>query len=85
MLNKFDKLFEKYLPEEKQKGVDGKACWKGYRRQGTKKKGDKTVDNCVKVGEEVVGRARPKADRTRLSDEFKQQLLDHGMNMYQHY
>ena len=68
---------------EKQKGLDGKACWKGYARRGTKKKGDKTVDNCVKVGEEVVGRAKPKADRTRLSDDFKQQLLDHGMNMYQ--
>jgi hypothetical protein len=51
MLNNFDRLFEKYLPEDKQKGVAGKACWKGYRRQGTKKKGDKTVDNCVKVSE----------------------------------
>ena len=38
------------LDEEKQKGVDGKVCWKGYRRMGTKKKGGKTVDNCVKVG-----------------------------------
>jgi len=38
------------LPEEKQKGVDGKVCWKGYRRMGTKQKGGKTVDNCVKVG-----------------------------------
>jgi len=33
---------------EKQKGLDGKACWKGYRLAGTKKKGGKTVDNCVK-------------------------------------
>ena len=49
MLNKFDNLYEKYLTEEKQKGVDGKACWKGYARRGTKKKGDKTDDNCVKV------------------------------------
>jgi len=40
--------------EEKQKGVDGKACWKGYRREGTKKKGGKTVDNCVKVEDEEV-------------------------------
>jgi len=39
--------------EEKQKGVDGKACWKGYKRMGTKKKGGKTVDNCVKVGEDL--------------------------------
>ena len=50
MLNRFDKLYESYL-SEKNKGVDGKACWKGYRQQGTKKKGDKTVDNCVKVSE----------------------------------
>jgi len=40
----------KTLDEEKQKGVDGKVCWKGYRRMGTKKKNGKTVDNCVKVG-----------------------------------
>ena len=36
------------LGEEKKKGLDGKACWKGYRLAGTKKKGGKTVDNCVK-------------------------------------
>jgi hypothetical protein len=40
--------------EEKQKGVDGKACWKGYKRMGTKQKGGKTVDNCVKMGEDSV-------------------------------
>jgi hypothetical protein len=38
--------------EDKQKGVDGKACWKGYKRMGTKQKGGKTVDNCVKMGED---------------------------------
>jgi hypothetical protein len=42
---------KKGVAEEKQKGVDGKACWKGYKRMGTKKKGGKTVDNCVKIGE----------------------------------
>ena len=36
-------------PMKKAKGLDGKACWKGYRLQGTKKKGGKTVDNCVKM------------------------------------
>lgn len=35
---------------EKEKGLDGKACWKGYKLAGTKKKGGKTVDNCVKEG-----------------------------------
>jgi len=38
-----------HVSEEKQKGVDGKVCWKGYKRMGTKKKGGKTVDNCVKM------------------------------------
>jgi hypothetical protein len=38
------------LEEGKQKGVDGKACWDGYKRMGTKQKGGKTVDNCVKDG-----------------------------------
>ena len=37
---------------EKEKGLDGKACWKGYKQMGTKKKGDKTVDNCVKEEDE---------------------------------
>jgi|TARA_R110000822_G_scaffold79502_1_gene190072 hypothetical protein len=40
------------LLEEKQKGVDGKVCWDGYKRMGTKKKGGKTVDNCVKMEED---------------------------------
>ena len=39
---------------EKAKGLDGKACWKGYKLAGTKKKGGKTVDNCVKAGDEIV-------------------------------
>ena len=41
-----DKLIE---GAAKKKGRDGKACWKGYKRMGTKKKGGKTVDNCVKM------------------------------------
>tara|TARA_R100000654_G_scaffold1038_3_gene3926 strand:- start:383 stop:616 length:234 start_codon:yes stop_codon:yes gene_type:complete len=36
-------------PMKKAKGIDGKACWKGYKLQGTKKKGGRTVDNCVKM------------------------------------
>ena len=39
------------LVEGKKKGLDGKACWDGYKLSGTKKKGGKTVDNCVKVNE----------------------------------
>ena len=36
-------------PLHKEKGMDGKACWKGYKLQGTKMKGGKEVDNCVKM------------------------------------
>lgn len=46
--DKHDK-YDEAVSEEKQKGVDGKACWDGYKRMGTKKKGGKTVDNCVKM------------------------------------
>jgi len=38
--------------EGKKKGMDGKACWKGYKLQGTKKKGNRTVDNCVPMSEQ---------------------------------
>lgn len=27
-----------------------KACWQGYEKKGTKTKGGKTVNNCVKKG-----------------------------------
>ena len=42
------------VKEEKEKGLDGKACWKGYKLAGTKKKGGKTVDNCVKEDKNFV-------------------------------
>lgn len=42
------------LSEAKKKGVDGKACWKGYRYAGREKKADGSYkDKCVKVGESL--------------------------------
>ena len=41
-------IIKETLNEQKKKGLDGKACWKGYKLQGTKMKGGKRVDNCVK-------------------------------------
>lgn len=32
-----------------------KTCWKGYKKQGTKVKGGKEVNNCVKAGVEYEG------------------------------
>ena len=43
----------KELLEQKKKGLDGKACWDGYKLSGTKMKGGKRVDNCVKMEEDL--------------------------------
>ena len=40
--------------EAARKNVGASTCWKGYKAQGTKKKGGKTVPNCVKAGDEVT-------------------------------
>ena len=61
--------------EEKQKGLDGKACWKGYRRMGTKMKGGKRVDNCVKVSE-GFGSLEEKVKE--LLDRFEQDAMEIG-------
>ena len=38
-------LVKSTIGEEKKKGIDGKACWKGYKYVGTKNGKDK----CVKI------------------------------------
>ena len=40
---------QRSIDEGKKKGKDGKACWKGYRYNGTKN----GKDSCVKVSEDV--------------------------------
>ena len=42
-------MIEKHSHNLKKGGIDGKPCWKGYKLQGTKMKGGKEVDNCVKM------------------------------------
>ena len=59
------------LPEEKQKGVDGKVCWKGYKRMGTKKKGGKTVDNCVKIKDDITNEAVDKSALEAWYNKYK--------------
>jgi hypothetical protein len=53
----WDRLSGIYPAEfvEKMKGLDGKACWKGYKQMGTKKKGNRTVDDCVKISNHKEG------------------------------
>ena len=57
------KDFATFLTEGKKKGLDGKACWDGYKLQGTKKKGNKTVDNCVPVKEDMEGMSQKSGDK----------------------
>ena len=57
------KDFMSFLTEGKKKGLDGKACWDGYKLQGTKKKGNKTVDNCVPVKEDMEGMSQKSGDK----------------------
>jgi len=54
----WDRLSGLYPAEfvEKMKGLDGKACWKGYKLTGTKKKGGKTVDDCVEIKKDAEHR-----------------------------
>ena len=40
------KSFKEFLEEEKQRLYP--KCWDGYKKKGTKMKGDTRVNNCVK-------------------------------------
>ncbi len=48
------------VQEEKQR-LDPK-CWDGYKKQGTKMKGDKRVNNCVKAESRIVSSLRMVAE-----------------------
>tara|TARA_B100001778_G_C18542317_1_gene608904 strand:- start:818 stop:964 length:147 start_codon:yes stop_codon:yes gene_type:complete len=47
-MNKRQEAKSRAEKHSKKKGLDGKACWDGYKLMGTKQKNGKTVDNCVK-------------------------------------
>jgi len=63
---------------EKAKGLDGKACWKGYKLAGTKKKGGKTVDNCVKAGDELTHDGEELAEKKLDPVNHKELKGDHA-------
>ena len=69
--------------EEKEKGVDGKTCWKGYKRMGTKKKGGKTVDNCVPM--EDVASVQPMSGPTGSMFAMKKEGKEHSWKSEGHY
>ena len=47
----FEEVIEEGSMKQARKNVGASTCWKGYKAQGTKKKGGKTVPNCVKEEE----------------------------------
>jgi hypothetical protein len=71
--------FEDIVAEaEKQKGVDGKACWDGYKRMGTKMKGGKRVDNCVPIKKESLeGMVEAAVDQ--LMGQFAEATIEEGL------
>lgn len=47
-----------------------KACWKGYKKVGTKKKNGKVVNNCVRLKEEVLEEAEYRGRKVTLNKPF---------------
>jgi len=45
--------------KEKNEEVTNEACWDGYKQEGMKKKGNKTVPNCVKESVELSEQSIP--------------------------
>jgi len=43
------------------------ACWKGYKRVGMKKKGDRMVPNCVPEAREIIEKAKAKMKKDPLT------------------
>jgi hypothetical protein len=43
------------------------ACWKGYKRVGMKKKGDRMVPNCVPEAREIIEKAKAKSKKDPLT------------------
>ena len=53
---------------------EGQRCWKGYKKQGTKKMFGKTVNNCVKADESV--KPGYKSAENTFDDLFNDKKLD---------
>lgn len=77
------------LEKVKMDGVDDngfKSCWKGYKKAGTKVKGGKEVNNCVKAGLEVEGeeelqeKAPPGAKYERMVKHVKKGYSKGGLS-----
>jgi hypothetical protein len=57
--------------------MDEKTCWKGYKQQGMKKKGDKQVPNCVPESLEQAKKPEVKKEVGKKSSSGKWTKADH--------
>lgn len=72
----------------KEKGLDGKACWDGYKLAGTKKKNGKTVDNCVPINKEeneqnfeLYTRLKNKNKRLEAKGQIQKKIIDEAQSV----
>jgi hypothetical protein len=54
---------------------EGQRCWKGYKKQGTKKMFGKTVNNCVKADESTT-KPKYKSAQNTFDDLFKDKKIN---------
>jgi hypothetical protein len=70
------------IAEVKMDGKDDngfKSCWKGYKKVGTKVKGDKEVNDCVKAGYEMEGGEELQEKRLSAKEKAKKEKFVKGM------
>jgi len=72
----------------KEKGLDGKACWDGYKLAGTKKKNGKTVDNCVPINKEeneqnfeLYTRLKNKNKKLEAKGQIQKKIIDEAQSV----
>ena len=71
------------MNEEKIKGKDGKACWKGYRYAGTKNNKDKCVP--VKEGRETIDQEKEYKKHNRIEKKVKRKLAETPDDKFENY
>jgi len=73
---KGDKAYPKTLDIDEEKQRLDPKCWDGYKKQGTKMKGDKRVNNCVPVKESNILKG---LNESQLDEGIKEKLIAAGL------
>ena len=79
---KGDKAYPKTLDIDEEKQRLDPKCWDGYKKQGTKMKGDKRVNNCVPVKESNILKGLNESQiqfHRQLDEGIKEKLIAAGL------